>query len=456
MRSNRIVLIVAILASFIAFVDGTIVNVALPSIERDLGGAVALQQWVVDAYLLTLGALILVAGSLSDKYGRIRVMRTGLVGFAVTSLLAAFAPNGEFLITARALQGAAAALLVPSSLALLTSTFKGPALSKAIGSWTAWTGLAFLIGPLVGGTLVDTLGWRWVFGIVVIPTVVAVALTMAVPPEVRPPASSRTRLDVVGACLAAVGLGGPVFALIEGQQIGFASPVVIIVGVLGVIFLISFFVWESRVEQPMLPLGLFRLRSFAVGNLATVGIYAAIGLGPVLITLTNQEIGRLPATFSALVTLPVPVFTVLLAGRFGALAGKYGPRLFMTIGPLLVAAGFLLMLTTREPLNVWSQIIPGMVLFGFGVAVTVAPLTSTVLSEIPEGESGIASAVNNAVSRVAGLVAVAFIGVILDGAISIAGFHRGIVVIAILLLLSSAVSLVGLSDHRKANDGAVH
>jgi EmrB/QacA subfamily drug resistance transporter len=444
---HKTVLVVAILASFIAFLDGSIVNVALPSIARELGGSVALQQWVVDAYLLTLGSLILTAGSFSDRFGRVRILRIGLFGFAATSLIAAFAPTPEFLIAARASQGAAAALLVPSSLALLTATFKGAELGKAIGSWTAWTGLAFLVGPLAGGLLVDGLGWRWVFGVVVVPTVAALALMIRLPRDAGPTRLGRPpRIDILGAILAALGLGGPVFALIEGQQAGFANPLVVIAGIIGLLAIFAFFAWERRTENPMLPLPLFRLRTFAVGNLATVGVYGAVGLGPVLLTLLLQEVGRFPATVSASVTLPIPVFAVLLSRYFGGLSGKYGPRLFMTVGPLVCASGFLYMLFARTPLNVWTQILPGMIVFGIGIAMTASPLTATVLSQIPDGQAGIASAVNNAVSRVAALVAVAFIGVITQGAITIAGFHRGVITLAVLLSLSAVVSFIGLKS----------
>ncbi|WP_431218876.1 MFS transporter [Leifsonia xyli] len=441
---KRAVLIVAILASLIAFLDGSIVNVALPAIERELGGSVQLQQWVVDAYLLTLGSLILLAGSFSDRYGRTRILRIGLIGFAVTSLIAAAAPSGELLVAARALQGAAAALLIPSSLAMLAATFKGPDLGKAIGSWTAWTGLAFLIGPVAGGVLVDTLGWRWVFGAILLPTVLALLLSMRVPKGPVPTAADRPRIDIVGAVLAAVGLAGPVSALIEGQQLGFTSAFVLTAGIIGLAALVAFVLWERRTPHPMLPPTLFRLRSFTVANLATIGVYGAVGLGPVLLTLLLQEVGKLPATVSAAVTLPIPIFAILLSRLFGGLSGKYGPRIFMTAGPLISGLGFLYLLSTQEPLNVWTQVLPGMILFGIGIAMTASPLTATVLSEIPDGEAGIASAVNNAVARVSGLVSVAFISLILGGTISIEGFHRGVITIAGLLTASALVAFVGL------------
>ncbi|KQN43201.1 MFS transporter [Frigoribacterium sp. Leaf44] len=466
LRGRRVVLVVAVLASFVAFLDGSIVTVALPAIARELGSGtaggaatagddgagLALQQWVVDAYLLTLGSLMLVAGSLSDTFGRVRVLRAGLIGFAVTSVLAALAPDPGLLIAARALQGVTAALLVPSSLALITSTFSGPAQGKAIGSWTAWTGVAFLIGPLTGGALVDTLGWRWVFAVVVVPVVLTLVLMSRLPGDThRGRDGAPPRVDVVGAVLAAVGLAGPVFALIEGQRVGFGTWYVVLPLVVGLAALAAFVWWERRAPAPMMPLTLFRTRSFSVGNLATVGIYAALSLGTLTIPLVVQELAGLTATLAGLVTLPTTIVSLLFSTLFGTLAATHGPRPFMTVGPLITASGFLWMLLVADPIDVWWQVVPGVVLFGFGLSVTVAPLTSTVLSQIPAAQSGIASAVNNAISRVAGLVAVAFLGVIAGGALTVGGFHRVVIVVAVLLGVSALVSFVGLRDRTRAS-----
>ena len=454
LRGRRVVLVVAVLASFVAFLDGSIVTVALPAIARELAGSgtgatagadLALQQWVVDAYLLALGSLMLVAGSLSDTFGRVRVLRAGLIAFAVTSVLAALAPDPGLLIAARALQGVAAALLVPSSLALITSTFSGPAQGRAIGSWTAWTGVAFLIGPLTGGALVDTIGWRWVFAVVVVPVVLTLLLMTRLPGDAhRGSVGAPPRVDAIGAVLAAVGLAGPVFALIEGQRVGFGAWFVVVPLAVGLAALVAFVWWERRAPAPMMPLSLFRTRAFTVGNLATVGVYSALNLGTLTIPLVVQELAGLSATLAGLVTLPTTIVSLLFSTLFGTLAARHGPRPFMTVGPLITAAGFLWMLLVREPIDVWWQIVPGVVLFGFGLAVTVAPLTSTVLSRIPTAQSGIASAVNNAISRVSGLVAVAFLGVIAGGALTVDGFHRVVVVVALLLGASAVVSFVGL------------
>lgn len=442
--TQRIVLLVAILASFVAFLDGTIINVALPAITREFGGGLPVQQWVVDAYLLTLGAFILLAGSLSDAFGRVRILTIGLIGFGVTSLLCAFAPSAEFLIVVRALQGAAAALLVPSSLAIIISTFHGRAQAKAIGTWTAWTGTAMIVGPLLGGLLVDTVSWRLVFGINVLP--IAVTLWLLMKMDKEPALLTRPRVDVVGAFLGAIGLGGPVFALIEQARFGWSSPVVWVPFVVGVIAFIVFIWWEGRTRDPMMPLSLFRSRNFSAGNIATVFIYGALGFGFFVITIYLQQVAGWPATFAGLATLPPTLVMLVLSSRIGSLAGKYGPRLFMTVGPLVAGVAFLLMLSVTEDVNYWLQLFPGLVLFGLGLSITVAPLTSAILGAIDPSQAGIGSAINNAVARVAGLVAVACAGLILGGVLDLAGFHRAMIATALMLIVGGVVSFVGIRN----------
>ncbi len=455
------VLWVAILASFVAFLDGAIVNVALPAIQGDLGGGLATQQWVVDAYLLSLGALILIAGSLSDTFGRIRILRVGLLVFGLASLACAVAPTGTWLIAARAVQGAGAALLVPSSLALITSTFSGPAQAKAIGSWTGWTGTAFVAGPLIGGGLVEYASWRLVFAINVLP-IAATLVVLAGLGKAGIGASQRAvaraaggegaaregrrRVDLVGAVLAAVGLAGTVFALIEQQRLGWDSPAVVLTFVAGIVLLAAFLLWEARTPQAMMPLELFRARNFGVGNLSTAFIYAGVSLGPLMVVIFLQEVAGFTAAQAGLATLPVAVLSLLLAGMFGALAGHHGPRLFMAVGPAVAGAGFLLMMTAAQPLNFWLQMLPGLVLYGLGLAVTVAPLTAAILSAVPPLQSGIGSAVNNAVSRVAGLVAIALAGIIVGTALDLDSFRRIMAVVAVLLLVGGAISAVGITN----------
>ena len=445
---ERLVVRVAILASFVAFLDGSIVNVALPAIREDLGGGLAIQQWVLDAYLLALGALILTAGAISDTYGRVRVLRWGLIAFGAASVACALAPSGALLIGARGLQGVAAALLVPSSLALITATFDGPARGTAIGTWTAWTSTAFVVGPLIGGVLVDTAGWQWVFGINVLPLAITLVMLARLDDPVR--TEPAARIDFVGATLAAAGLGGSVFAFIEQARLSWTHPMVLVPLLLGVACLAGFLWWESRATHPMMPLRLFRDRTFAAGNLATAAIYAGLSLGLLVVVLYLQEVAGFSATSAGLATVPIAVFPLVLGRYFGTMAGAKGPRTLMTIGPLVAGGGFLLMLTAAEPFNFWLQLLPGLMTFGIGVAMTVAPLTAAVLGSVPPELSGVGSAINNAVSRVAGLVAIAFAGTVIGPTLGLESFERAMVVSAVLLFVGAVVSAVGVSSREPA------
>jgi len=442
-RSTR-VLVVAVIVSFCAFLDGAITNVALPAISDEMGGGLVLQQWVVDAYLLTLGSLILIAGSLSDSFGRLRIIRIGLYGFGVTSLLCAVAPTGEILVVARALQGSAGALLVPSSLALIVSTFSGAEQGRAIGRWTAWTTSAFLVGPLLGGLLVDAVSWRLIFAINILP-IVAVLVLMR-PLGRDEPLLDRPRVDWLGAVLGVVGLGGTVFALIEQGRFGWGSPVILVPFVAGVVALVLFIWWEGRVAAPMLPLALFRARNFAIGNLSTWFVYAGFALGPFAITIFVQEIGGYTAFQAGLATLPPTIMLVLLGSWFGGLSGRFGPRLFMAVGPLVAAVGFLLTLAVDADAFYWTQFFPGVLLLGLGMAITVAPLTSAILGAVDPSHAGIGSAVNNAIARIAGLVAVALSGVIVGSALDVVGYHRAAIATAIMLAIGGVISAFGITN----------
>ncbi|MBH0129255.1 MFS transporter [Salinibacterium sp. NK8237] len=444
LRSQRFVLVVAILASFVAFLDGSVINVALPAISDELGGGLSTQQWVVDAYLITLGSLILLAGSLSDVFGRIVILRVGLIGFGVASLLIAIAPNVEFLIAFRGVQGIAGALLVPSSLALIMSSFRGAAQAHAIGQWTAWTSAAFLVGPVLGGLFVDLLSWRLVFAINVIP--IAVTLWMIVLLGHKDERKANTSIDYLGAVLGIIGLGGPVFALIEQGNFGWDSPVVFVPFALGILSLVAFLFWQHRAPHPMLPLELFRHRNFSMGNIATMFIYGGLALGGFIVVIYLQEVANYSATFAALAFLPSSIGIILLSSYFGKLSGKYGPRLFMTLGPVLGGIGYITFLGLGQTVNYFVEVLPGIVLFAVGMSMTVAPLTSAILGAISAEQAGIGSALNNAVSRIAGLVTVALIGVIVVGPLSPQNFHHVVIVIAALLVAGGIVSFFGIRN----------
>jgi len=449
-REQRVVLSIAVLASFVSFLDGTVVNVALPAIAGELGGGLSTQQWVVDAYLVTLGAFILVAGSLSDVLGRIVVLRIGLIGFGLTSVAIAAAPTAEFLIVARALQGIAGALLVPSSLALITSTFRGPAQARAIGIWTGATTVAMIAGPLIGGIFVDTLSWRLVFLVNVLP--IAVTMWLLARLGHRDHRRPGARVDILGAVLCAVGLGGIVFALIEQPNLGWASPVIWLPGVVGILSFAGFLLRQRTARDPMMPLDLFRSRNFWAGNLATVFVYAALSLNGFVVSVYLQQGAGLPATLAGLASLPSTVLMILLSSRMGALAGRFGPRLFMTLGPIVMAAGALLLLNVSGDFDYWTQVLPGVVVWGLGLTATVSPLTAAVLGAIDTERSGIASAVNNAVSRVAGLLAIAAVSAVVGGSLDLGGFHRAAVFTAALMLLGAAASFLGIRNHLSRPD----
>jgi EmrB/QacA subfamily drug resistance transporter len=406
-------LIAAILGSFVAGLDATAVNVALPAIRADLGGGLAGQQWVSNAYLLALGSLILVGGSLGDLYGERRVFSIGVGGFGVVSLLCAIAPSIGFLIACRALQGAFGALLTPSSLAVIVSAFPRDERGGAIGSWTAWSAIATVIGPLAGGYLVDAVSWRLIFAVNV-PFVIAtlVIVSIAVPP--RPPGTSHARVDWLGAALTFFGLAGPVLALIRQPVVGWSSPQVWAPGIGGLILLGIFIDHERRTPAPMLPLGLFKRRNFAVGNLQTFTMYGGLGITFFLLVLFLQEVAGYSALESGFALLPVTIVTFLLSKRMGRLADRYGPRLFMGLGPLTAAVGLAWMTQLGAHVDYVTDLLPPLLLFSLGLASTVAPLTAAVLSDADEGNAGIASGVNNAVARVASLIAIAAIGAVVS------------------------------------------
>jgi EmrB/QacA subfamily drug resistance transporter len=444
------VLIACILGSIVVFVDSSVVNVALPAIQRDLGGGFALQQWVVDAYLLTLGSLVLIGGSLDDLFGPRRLFMIGIAAFGVTSLLCAVAPDGTVLILARGLQGIAGAMLTPAGLAVITNTFEGEARGAAVGTWTSWTGVAFVIGPLAGGWLVTHGSWRWIF-LVNIPIVAATLALVAYAVPAGGAAVPRPRVDVVGGVLCMFGLGGPVFALIEEPRRGFGNPLVLVALFGGALVFAAFLAWERRVPQPMLPLRLFARRNFAFANIETFTIYAGLSTLTFFLVLFVQQIDGYTALRSGLTLLPITLVMFTLSPRAGRLSMRFGPRFFMGAGPLLAASGLLGLIRLRPGFSYWIDLLPALLVFALGLALTVAPLTATVLADTREHEAGIASGVNNAVARVAGLLGIAVVGAAVAGSqnkLDVGGFKLAMEISAGLVAAGGAIGLAGIRNRR--------
>jgi EmrB/QacA subfamily drug resistance transporter len=410
-RQQRFTLVATILGSTIVFLDATVVNVALPAIRADLDAGLAGQQWVVEAYLLTLVALLLVGGSLGDQFGRRRMFVAGLVGFGITSVLCAIAPSDEVLIGARGLQGIAGALLVPGSLAIVAATFEGAERGRAVGIWTAWTGIATVVGPAGGGALIDALSWRWIFWVNVPLILATIWLTLRAVEESRDPEAFRG-IDRLGILLSAAGLGGPVFALIEQPSRGWGDPLVFVPMIAGLVCFGLFLLHEARARHPMLDLALFRIRNFAVANLATLAAYAGLYGGLFFVTIYLQQTADYTPLEAGLATTPISILLFVLSPQFGKLASGTGPRLPMTIGPILAGVGMLLFIRVDANADYLGEVLPAAVLFGLGLAALVAPLTATVLDSVEPRHAGVASGINNGVSRVAGLLAIAVIGAV--------------------------------------------
>jgi EmrB/QacA subfamily drug resistance transporter len=450
-RARTLTLVATILGSGIALLDATVVNVALPAIEDDLGGGLAGQQWVVNAYLLTLGSLILVGGSLGDLYGERRIFAIGVGAFGVASLFCALAPNIELLVAARALQGATSALLTPASLALIAITYSdAKERGAAIGTWTAWGGIATVIGPLAGGWILDVTSWRWIFAINVPFVLVTLALIwLAVAPD-ESRAGQKRRLDLVGALLTTFGLAAPVLALTEQPQRGWTDPLVIGGLVAGAVLLTAFVLWERHTSDPMLPLGLFRRRNFTVANVETLLVYAGLSSLFFFLTIFLQQVAGWSPLESGLAGLPVTVLLFVLSRFTGRLSARFGPRLFMGAGPLVAAVGVLLLTRLDTDVSYVPDVLPAMILFGLGLSITVAPLTTTVMSDAHRGDSGIASGVNNAVARVAGLLGIAVVGVAVanrSGAeLDLAGYRIGMVLTAVLVAAGGVVGVLGIQN----------
>lgn len=402
---GRWVLLTAVLGSGMAMLDSTVVNVALPRIGADLDADLAVLQWTVNAYMLTLAGLILLGGTLGDRYGRRRVFVTGVVWFAAASLLCGLAPDAGILIAARALQGIGGALLTPGSLALLQVVFHPDERGRAVGAWSGLGGVAAAVGPFVGGWLVDGPGWRWVFFLNVPLAAVCVPVALRHVPETRVP-GAHGRFDVLGAVLGAVALGAVTYALIAAPGRG-ASPGVLIPAVVGVLVAVAFLAVERRRPDPMLPLRIFAVRQFSAVNAVTVCVYAAFGGFFFLAVLQLQVVAGYSALAAGTALLPTTLLMLLLSARSGELARHIGPRLPLTLGPLLCAAGMLLMMRVGTGASYVADVLPALLVLGAGMVTLVAPLTSTVLASVDVARAGLASGINNAAARAAGLVAVA-------------------------------------------------
>ena len=447
-RTARFTLVATILGSSIAFIDLTVVNVALPAIQRDLGGGLAAQQWWVDAYMLTLGSLILVGGSLADIFGEMRMFTLGVGLFGAASALCAAAPDANTLIVFRGIQGVAGALLTPASLAVITSTFSGAERGAAIGTWTAWSGISTVVGPLFGGWLIDTTSWRAIFLINVPIAFVTVAIVLTQLPRTTGTRKS-VRIDLPGAALCAAGLGLLVFGFIEQPRYGWGNPAIPGSIGSGAALLVAFVVYQSRAPEPMLPLRLFRQRNFSVTNVETLAVYGGLSAWGFFLTIFLQQISGYSAFRAGLATVPVTIGLFLLSRLAGRGSARVGPRVFMAVGPIIAGSSTVALERMPAHFNYWVDLLPPLIGFAVGLALTVAPLTTTVLSEAGPGDAGIASGINNAVARVAGLVAIAVIGLAAAGRtghLSAHGFHRAILITGLLIVAGGAIGAVGIRN----------
>ena len=450
--AGRWVLAVAVLGSGMALLDGTVVNVALPDIGRDLGASTSSLQWILNGYLLTLASLILLGGSLGDRYGRRRIFVLGTGLFTAASLLCAVAPNAELLVGARLLQGIGGALLTPGSLAMIESSFRPTDRAAAIGAWSGLGGVAAALGPLVGGYLVEAVSWRAIFLINLPLGILVMTMASRHVPESRDPTASG-RLDFAGAALVGLGLGGSTYALIEAPETG-ATPLILVAGIGGLVALAAFLLHERRSRNPMMPLEIFASRQFSAANLVTFVVYAALGgFFFLFVSFLQISLGYSPVAAGA-ASLPVTALLLVFSARSGALAQRVGARIPLTAGPLVLAVGLLLMTRIEPGDSYLASVLPAVIVFGAGLTLVVAPVTATVLAAADARHAGIASGINNAVARLAGLLAVAVLPVIAgltgdsfyDPVAMADGFDVAMVACAVIAALGGILAFLTISS----------